>query len=77
MNATPEFLKSNLGSVTDVAWTKRPELRERIGRGWSRERHRKRRRAQLRHRKVKVLIVVRSSAPLESTRTVQRAPERY
>jgi hypothetical protein len=31
------ILEVHLGSVTDVAWTKRPELRERVGRGWSRE----------------------------------------
>jgi rubrerythrin len=31
------ILEVHLGSVTEVAWTKRPELRERVGRGWSRE----------------------------------------
>jgi rubrerythrin len=31
------ILEVHLGSVTDVAWTKRPALRERVGRGWSRE----------------------------------------
>ena len=31
------ILEVHLGSVTEVAWTKRPELRERVGRGWGRE----------------------------------------
>ena len=31
------ILEIHLGSVTEVAWTKRPELRERVGRGWGRE----------------------------------------
>ena len=31
------ILEVHLGSVTEVAWTKRPDLRERVGRGWGRE----------------------------------------
>jgi hypothetical protein len=33
-------LEVHLGAITEVAWTKRPELRERVGRGWGREHYR-------------------------------------
>ena len=38
------ILEVHLGSVTEAAWAKRPELRERVGRGWSREHYQSHRR---------------------------------
>jgi peptide subunit release factor 1 (eRF1) len=37
-------LAVHLGSVTEAVWAKRPELRERLGRGWSREHYQSHRR---------------------------------
>jgi hypothetical protein len=34
---TTRILEVHLGAVTEGVWAKRPELRERVGRGWSRE----------------------------------------
>ena len=38
------ILEIHLGSITEAAWTKRPELRKRVGRGWSREHYQSHRR---------------------------------
>jgi peptide subunit release factor 1 (eRF1) len=41
---TTRILEIHLGSVTEAAWAKRPELRDRVGRGWSREHYQSHRR---------------------------------
>ncbi len=40
------ILEIHLGSVTEAAWTQRPELRERIGKSWTREHYQSHRREQ-------------------------------
>ena len=38
------ILEVNLGAITESLWTKRPELRERVGRSWSKEHYQNHRR---------------------------------
>ena len=58
------ILEVHLGSVTEAALALRPELRERVGRGWSREHyqsHRRERNHQFTHEIVRVLDDVMST----------------
>ena len=62
-NAT-RILEVHLGTVTEAAWAKRPELRERVGRGWSREHyqsHRRERNHQFANEVVRVVDQVMSA----------------
>jgi len=56
--ASARILEVNLGAVTEELWRQRPELRQRVGRGWSKERyqnHRRERTNQLIKETVKAL----------------------
>ena len=51
----------NLGAVTDLIWKTRPELRERVGRGWARDHfqdHRRERSNQFIHDQIRILAHV-------------------
>lgn len=56
--ATVRILAVNLGSVTEQIWSERPELRSRVGRGWTKEhyqRHRDERANQFIQEEIRIL----------------------